>query len=169
MGHGERSGHGPRAADERCCGGSPPPGQCRKEGGPGMVRDNCRRRTTTTAAASTGPCRPVAQVVVCAEGPALHDRVDERFGRAACFQLVDLPSMTVQVLPNAVGREQMQAAGTAAVELVAAYGPHAAIVATVGPKAADAFARASIPVYRAAGMSVGEALVAFARGELPRC
>lgn len=169
MGHGERSGHGPRAADERCCAGSPPPGQCRKEGGPGMVGENCRRRGGTTAVATAGPCRSVAQVVVCAEGPTLHDRVDERFGRAACFQLVDLTSMTVQVLPNAVGREQMQAAGTAAVEEVAAYGPQAAIVATVGPKAADAFARVAIPVYRASGMSVGEALAAFARGELPRC
>lgn len=134
-----------------------------------MVRDNCRRRGGATAVASTGPCRPVAQVVVCAQGPTLQDRVDERFGRAACFQLVDLTSMSVQVLPNAVVREQTQAAGTAAVEMVAGHGPQAAIVATVGPKAADAFARAAIPVYRAAGMSVGEALAAFTRGELPRC
>ncbi len=109
-----------------------------------------------------------SSVAVCAEGPALSDRVHERFGRAGCFQLVDPTTMTAVVISNDENRSGAEGAGIGAVELLSEHGAEAAIVTKVGPKAADAFRRAAIPVYTAAGLTVGEAVAALSRGELPR-
>jgi len=98
----------------------------------------------------------------------LSDPVHERFGRAGCFQLVNPETMTAVVISNDENRSGAEGAGIGAVELLAEHGAQAAIVTKVGPKAADAFRRAAIPVYAAAGMTVREAVTAFSRGELTR-
>ncbi|MBN2176462.1 MAG: NifB/NifX family molybdenum-iron cluster-binding protein [Demequinaceae bacterium] len=107
-------------------------------------------------------------IAVCAEGPTLSDRVHDRFGRAGCFQLVDPETMTVVVISNDENRGGTEGAGIGAVELLVEHGAQVAIVTKVGPKAADAFRRTAIPVYTAAGLTVGEAVAAFGRGELTR-
>jgi predicted Fe-Mo cluster-binding NifX family protein len=107
-------------------------------------------------------------IAVCAEGPNLSDRVHDRFGRAGCFQLVDPETMTAVVISNEENRGGAEGAGIGAVELLAEHGVRAAIVTKVGPKAADAFRSAAIPVYTAVGMTVGDAITAFRKGELTR-
>ena len=181
---------GPGPRDERCvneenheCGyrGTP---DCRRRGGRGRG-EGCRRGRqrhgdvpmaagasaggTTPSPSSVGEAPPsYSWVGVCAEGPALSDRVHDRFGRAGCFQLVDPTTMTAVVISNDENRSGSEGAGIGAVELLSQHGAGAAIVTKVGPKAADAFRRASIPVYTAAGMTVGEAVAALGRGELAR-
>ncbi len=148
---------------------------CRRQGGRGRGDGSCRRQNENGGAARAvangvfgEPPPSVASIAVCAEGPALSDRVHERFGRAGCFQLVDPGTMTSVVISNDENRGGAEGAGIGAVELLAEHGAQAAIVTKVGPKAADAFRRASIPVYTAAGLTVGEAVAAFGRGELAR-
>ncbi len=148
---------------------------CRRKGGRGRGDGSCRRENKNngtvgmTASSPIGGAIPTfTSVAVCAEGPALSDRVHERFGRAGCFQLIDLETMASVVISNDENRAGAEGAGIGAVELLAHHGAQAAIVTKVGPKAADAFRRAAIPVYTAAGLTVREAVTAFSRGELTR-
>ena len=154
---------------------------CRREGGWGRGDGSCRRgrghgtgaavsdAAVSGEAASVATPKPhagAAQIAVCASGPALTDRVDDRLGRAECFQLIDAVTMTTRVISNDGNRAGTEGAGIGAVELLAEHGAHAAIVTKVGPKASEAFSLAGIPVYEAAGMTVGDAMAAFLRGEL---
>ncbi len=155
---------------------------CRREGGRGRGDGQCRRGQgrghgggheggETAAGVATITMAPmprvgVARIAVCATGPGLTDRVHDRFGRADCFQLIDTATMTTRIIGNDDNRAGTEGAGIGAVELIAEHGARVAIVTKVGPKAADAFARAGIPVYEAAGMTVGDAMAAFLRGEL---
>ncbi len=148
---------------------------CRRKGGRGRGDGSCRRENASQGTARTtasksigGEPVSVTSIAVCAEGPALSDPVHERFGRAGCFQLVNPETMTAVVISNDENRSGAEGAGIGAVELLAEHGAQAAIVTKVGPKAADAFRRAAIPVYAAAGMTVREAVTAFSRGELTR-
>lgn len=172
-------GAGPR--DERCADeGSRECRQrgtsdCRREGGRGRGDGSCRRGNEHTGAVRVaassvpGPApTSLTRIAVCAAGPTLTDRVHERFGRAVCFQLVDPVTMTTVVIPNDENRAGAEGAGIGAVELLAEHGAQAAIVTKVGPKAADAFRRAAIPVYAATDLTVGEAVGALRRGELTR-
>jgi predicted Fe-Mo cluster-binding NifX family protein len=108
------------------------------------------------------------RVAVSAAGPSLDDKVDERFGRAACFVFVDPASMEYEVVDNERNRIAQQGAGIAAAELVAEHEAEAVLATELGPKAADALELASIPAYSAGGMTVGEAVAAFAQGKLSR-
>jgi predicted Fe-Mo cluster-binding NifX family protein len=108
------------------------------------------------------------RLAVSAAGPALADKVDERFGRAAYFVFVDPATMDSEAVDNEANRSAQQGAGLAAAELVADHGAEAVLTTELGPKAADALRLASIPAYAAGGMTVEEAVRAFVRGELSR-
>jgi predicted Fe-Mo cluster-binding NifX family protein len=108
------------------------------------------------------------RLAVSAAGPGLNEKVDARFGRAACFILVDSATMEYEVVDNEVNRSAMHGAGIAAAELVAGHKAEAVLATELGPKAADALRLASIPAYAAGGMTVSEAVAAFERGELSR-
>lgn len=179
-GHGECADGGERDCNERGT------SDCRREGGRGRGNGNCRRghgtneaETPAATGAATGALTPSAtrlatpspsagarRIAVCASGPSLGDRVHERFGRAECFQLIDLATMTTRVIGNDDNRAGSEGAGIGAVELIAEHGAQVAIVTKVGPKAADAFRRAGIPVYEGTGLTVSDAVAAYLRGEL---
>lgn len=137
---------------------------------PATVQENDKARTarTTTSNVVDEGHPSHTSVAVCAEGPSMSDRVDDRFGRGGCFQLIDLETMTAVVISNDENRAGSEGAGIGAVELLVKHGAQAAIVTKVGPKAADAFRHTAIPVYTAAGLTVSEAVSAFSRGDLPR-
>ncbi|MGA9760995.1 MAG: NifB/NifX family molybdenum-iron cluster-binding protein [Gaiellaceae bacterium] len=108
------------------------------------------------------------RVAVSATGPALADKVDERFGRAAYFIFVDTATMEYEAVDNEVNRSAMQGAGIAAVELVAEHKAEAVLATELGPKAANALRLASIPAYSASGSTVREAVAAFEQDGLER-
>ncbi len=139
--------------------------ECHGDGGGGSGR--CRD-ARTVAAPTTGVATTTGVVAVAATGPALADPIDEHFGRAACVQLIDLATLDRRVLANDSAREGHHGAGISAVELVASYSVQVVIATKLGPKAVDAFRRARIPVYGAAGMTVAQAVAALTRGELWR-
>jgi predicted Fe-Mo cluster-binding NifX family protein len=108
------------------------------------------------------------KLAISASGPALSDAVDERFGRAVYFILVDPSTMEHEAIDNSVNRNALQGAGIAAAELVAGHEVEAVLTGQLGPKAFRALQAASIPAYAAAGMTAADAVAAFKSGSLER-
>jgi predicted Fe-Mo cluster-binding NifX family protein len=106
------------------------------------------------------------KIAVSALGSSLDDRVDERFGRAEYLLLVDPSTFVVEVVDNGENRDALQGAGLGAAEAVATRGAESVITGHLGPKAYRALKAAGIDGYGAAGMTVREAVDAFAEGGL---
>ncbi len=107
------------------------------------------------------------KVAVSALGTSLDDAVDERFGRAAYFLIVDTSTMQVTALDNAKNLNALEGAGIGAAESVADSGAEAVITGHLGPKAYRALGMVGIKGYKGAGMTVREAVEAFEEGVLP--
>lgn len=108
------------------------------------------------------------RIAVSALGPSLDDRIDERFGRAEYLVLVDPETLDVEAIDNRANRDALQGAGIGAAETVSSRGAGVIITGHLGPKAYRALDAAGIAGYGAAGMTVREAVDAFAEGSLAR-
>jgi predicted Fe-Mo cluster-binding NifX family protein len=106
-------------------------------------------------------------IAVSSEGPALDDRVDPRFGRAAGFVIVDLETMDTRYLDNGGSQMMAQGAGIQAAELVARAGVGWVLTGYVGPKAFQALTAAGIKVgQNLEGLTVRQAVERFQRGQV---
>ena len=108
------------------------------------------------------------KVAVSALGPGLDDRVDERFGRAAYLLVVDVDTMACEAVDNSANLNAMQGAGLGAAEVVSDAGCSAVNTGHLGPKAFRALSAIDVEGYSGAGMSVREAVDAFAENSLDR-
>ncbi len=108
------------------------------------------------------------KVAVSSLGTDLGDRVDDRFGRAMHFLVVDTETGEVLRIDNAENRNALQGAGIASAELVAEHGASAVITGHLGPKAFNALRMAGIEGYRGSGMTIDAALEALRSGDLVR-
>jgi predicted Fe-Mo cluster-binding NifX family protein len=108
------------------------------------------------------------RVAVSALEPGLEGAVDEQFGRAAYFVLVDPETLACETIENAANRGALHGAGIASAELVAERGAQAVLTSHLGPNALQALEAASIPAYAVTGTSVRQAVEAFAEGKLER-
>jgi predicted Fe-Mo cluster-binding NifX family protein len=106
------------------------------------------------------------KVAVSAKGTDLDAAVDERFGRAEGFVLVDAESWAFEHVPNAQSLEAAQGAGIQAARLVADRGAEVVISGHVGPKAFRTLSAAGIKVVSGATGTVREALKAYLSGKL---
>lgn len=106
------------------------------------------------------------KVAVSALGPNLNDRVDEHFGRAAYLLIVDVDRLEADVLDNSANREALQGAGLGAAEAISAAGVDAVITGHLGPKAYRALSAIDIEGYSGAGMTVRQAVEAYAENTL---
>lgn len=106
------------------------------------------------------------KVAVSALSPELDARVDERFGRAACLLVIETETLDFENVDNTANQRALQGAGIGAAESVAGAGVEAVITGHLGPKAFRALELAGIKGYAGAGMSVREAVAAFAAGDL---
>ncbi|MBN2821972.1 MAG: NifB/NifX family molybdenum-iron cluster-binding protein [Coriobacteriia bacterium] len=106
------------------------------------------------------------KVAVSAQGPSKDDKVDERFGRARFFIVADTESAEFEAIDNSKNRNAMQAAGIASAEIMSERGVEAVLTGHLGPKAFPALGVSGIKGYSAIGMTVAEALEAFAAGTL---
>jgi len=106
-------------------------------------------------------------ISVAAGGQDLSSPMDERFGRAAGFLVVD--ASTGEVLES-LGNSASSAAhgaGTGAAALMRDHGVTAVISGRFGPKAHAALSGMGIGAWVApAGVTAGEALKRFQQGEL---
>ncbi|MBU1228796.1 MAG: dinitrogenase iron-molybdenum cofactor biosynthesis protein [Proteobacteria bacterium] len=106
-------------------------------------------------------------IAVTSEGPKLTDMVDPRFGRAAGFVVVDLATMGTSYVGNGGSQAMAQGAGIQAAENVARAGAQTVLSGFVGPKAFMALQAGGIQVIQnVEGMTVGQAVDKFKRGEL---
>lgn len=106
------------------------------------------------------------KVGVSALGPTLHDQVDERFGRAAYLVVVDVDTLEFETVDNTLNRNALQGSGIGAAEAVSARHAEAVITGHLGPKAYRALHAIGIEGYAGAGMTVREAVDAWAEGTL---
>jgi len=108
------------------------------------------------------------KVAVSSEGPTLDSRVDARFGRCGGFAIVDLDTMGVEYVDNGTSQTMAQGAGIQAAENVANAGAQVLLSGYVGPKAFRALEAAGIGIGQDVdGMTVGEAIEKYKRGEVP--
>lgn len=107
------------------------------------------------------------KIAVSSEGPTMEDMVDNRFGRAAGFVVVDLDTMAMEYLDNGKAQMMNQGAGIAAAELLAGTGVCCVLTGFVGPKAFQALSAAKIAVVQnQEGVSVGQAVDRYKTGQL---
>ncbi len=94
--------------------------------------------------------------------------VDERFGRAAGFAVVELDDgkRNLLYLPNAQNRQAAQGAGIQAAETVANTGAKVLLTGHVGPKAFRALKAAGIVMFTGIKGTVEDALRDYAAGKL---
>jgi len=106
------------------------------------------------------------KIVVTAVAGDLDAAVDERFGRAPWYLLIDTETGAWSAHPNRAA-EAAGGAGIAAARLVGNLGAEAILTANVGPKAEQALHAAGIRVYAARSGTVRQAIEAFRATELP--
>ena len=112
--------------------------------------------------------KQMQKIAVSSEGPTLDDAVDPRFGRAGGFVVVDLPDMTISYIDNGASQAMSMGAGIETAERMARAGVEVVLSGYVGPKAFEALSAAGIKICQnVEGISVGEAVERFRKGEYP--
>jgi predicted Fe-Mo cluster-binding NifX family protein len=105
------------------------------------------------------------KLCVTSTGRDLNSRVDERFGRADYFLIIDTETMSAEVVAN-TAQSAGQGAGIGAAQIVADKGAEALLTGVVGPNAFQALKEAGIRIYE--GLSdndtAKEALEKFKKG-----
>ena len=105
------------------------------------------------------------KVCVTATEKSLDAAIDPRFGRCACFLIVDTDSLEVETLENpnvALGG----GAGIQSAQMVAGAGVEAVLTGNCGPNAYSALAAANIKLIVGCSGSVRDAVEAYKAGKL---
>jgi len=105
------------------------------------------------------------RVAVTATGPSLDAAVDPRFGRCACFLLVETDTMTFDVVENA-GSALGGGAGIQAAQLMARRGARAVLTGNCGPNAHQTLGAAGIEVFVGCSGTVSDVIERFTSGQL---
>lgn len=111
--------------------------------------------------------RRAARIAVAALGPGLDASIDSRFGRCACFLIVDAETMAFELLENPVSMGISRAGIAAATRLIDAR-VTIAITRSMGPRVRDLLQSAGIEVYSFEEGTVRQAILAWRRGGLRR-
>lgn len=106
------------------------------------------------------------RIAISAGGRDLDAPVDERFGRADCFLLVNPETLDFEALENKQNLQAAQGAGIQAAALLARSKVQAVLTGHCGPKAFKTLQAAGIPVVVGVKGTVREAVQRYARGEL---
>jgi predicted Fe-Mo cluster-binding NifX family protein len=106
------------------------------------------------------------KIAVSSMGTDVEAQVDQRFGRAEGFVIVDSESGEVSHVPNTQNLEAVQGAGIQAAKLVADNGAQVAISGHCGPKAFRTLEAAGIQVIVGVTGTVKDVVAKFKAGEL---
>jgi predicted Fe-Mo cluster-binding NifX family protein len=107
----------------------------------------------------------VMKIAVTSVGKTLDSKVDQRFGRAAYFIIIDTEVMDFNVIEN----ESVAAAGGAGIssaKAVADAGAEAVLTGNCGPNAERTLTAAGAKLYTGATGTVAEAVELFKGGKL---
>jgi len=105
------------------------------------------------------------KIAISATGPSLDDAVESRFGRCACFIIIDPNTMAFDALPNpniTLGG----GAGIQSAQLMADKGVTIVLTGNCGPNAFKTFSAAGIRIIDSVSGSVRQAVEQFKAGKL---
>jgi predicted Fe-Mo cluster-binding NifX family protein len=106
------------------------------------------------------------KLAICARGEGLDAEVDRRFGRCACFMIVDTGSgEALETLCNESAGAS-GGAGPQSAQLLSQHDVEAVVLGNVGPNAAIALKAAGIEIYTGIEGTVQETLQKFQEGKL---
>lgn len=106
------------------------------------------------------------KIAVAAKGEGVKARIDDRFGRADYFVVVDLEDMKDKTIEN-TAKNEASGAGGRAVRLLANEGVEIIVAPELGPKAATAIKAFEMKVYKRSGFEVVEdAVKGYQEGDL---
>ena len=106
------------------------------------------------------------KIAITAQGGSLDAMVDQRFGRAGCFVVVNPDTMKFQVVDNKQNVQAASGAGVQAAQTVAEHGVAAVLTGNCGPKAFRTLRAADIEVFMGLSGTVKEAIAAYKSGDL---
>jgi predicted Fe-Mo cluster-binding NifX family protein len=105
------------------------------------------------------------RVAVSSMGSDLNGEVEQRFGRAPWFLLVDPETMAFEAVENSQSTNLAQGAGIQAAENVSRHKPDAVLTGNCGPKAFRVLQAAGIKVVVGVRGGIRDAVEAYARGD----
>lgn len=97
----------------------------------------------------------------------MESQMDQRFGRAASFIIVETKTMEYEAIEN-TGAAASGGAGISAAQLVADKGAEALITGNVGPNAMNVLKAAKIEIYKGNSLTVKENIELLNKGVLER-
>ncbi len=106
------------------------------------------------------------KVAITSHGNNLASDVDQRFGRAGWFIVVDTATGEYKAVSNDKNLNAAQGAGIQAAQNISRSGAQALITGYCGPKAFRTLSAVGIKVFCNAEGTVSEALERFKKGEL---
>lgn len=107
------------------------------------------------------------KIAITSESKTLSSKVDDRFGRAPYFIIVDTDTLGYKVLDN-IAASQTSGAGTKAAEILINEGVEALISSNLGSNAREVLKAANIPVYKAVAGDVRSNVEIFLKNGLER-
>ncbi len=106
------------------------------------------------------------KIAVASKGKGLKARIDDRFGRADYFVVVDLENMVETTIEN-TAKDEASGAGGRAVRSLANEGVEVIVAPELGPKAITAVKAFEMKVYKRVGFEVVEdAVKGYQEGRL---
>jgi len=107
-------------------------------------------------------------IAISSMGRELSSMVDQRFGRARFFIVVDTETGDFTVHDNTQNLNAMQGAGIQSAKNVADLGVGAVISGNMGPKAFSTLQAVGIDMYTGASGTIQDAIDAFKAGTLQK-
>ena len=107
------------------------------------------------------------KIAISATGNMMESQMDQRFGRAASFIIVETETMAYEALDNGAAADS-GGAGISAAQLVADKDALAVITGNVGPNAMNVLKAANIQIYKGSAASVKENVELFKKGALEK-
>ncbi|HPC96037.1 MAG TPA: NifB/NifX family molybdenum-iron cluster-binding protein [Sedimentisphaerales bacterium] len=105
------------------------------------------------------------KIAVTSTGRTMDAQVDPRFGRAACFLIVDTETMKFQVIENSSG-DAGGGAGISAAKTVIDAGAKAVLTGNCGPNAERTLRAGNVRLYTGVTGTVAEAVEQLKAGRL---
>ncbi len=106
------------------------------------------------------------RVAVSSKGPDAGSPVDERFGRAGWFVIVDTSTGQTKAIDNSEGAGASSGAGVRSVQAVVDQGAECVLTGQCGPKALRALHTAGVKVFTDVDGTVQDAIERLKAGHL---
>jgi predicted Fe-Mo cluster-binding NifX family protein len=105
------------------------------------------------------------KIAVTSTGQTLDSQIDPRFGRAACFVIIDSDTSDFTVIENE-NAASAGGAGIGSAKLVIDAGAQAVLTGNCGPKAQSTLSAACVKLYTGVAGTVAEAVELLKGGKL---